>query len=97
MSVHVPADRRPERTAETAEERPAGRKVPSPLLLRALSAVIVWALAVTGLAQLWQWGFGFPTGDAWALAIGLMTMIGMLILLMVIVIGAIRREEETAP
>ncbi|MGH2583323.1 MAG: hypothetical protein ACRDJE_00240 [Dehalococcoidia bacterium] len=86
-----------DRTAETTEERPAGRKWRSPLLLRALSAVTVWALAVIGLAQLWQWGFGFPTGDAWALAIGPMTMIGMLILLMVIVIGALRREEQTAP
>jgi hypothetical protein len=47
--------------------------------LRTLVVLAIWGAIVVGLEQVWYRGFGFTVAESWALSVGLMTMIGMLI------------------
>jgi hypothetical protein len=85
LSVHTDS------THSTATEvrRPS---TASTLIRRVVVGVVIWAVVVVAFQQLWQRGFGFSAEEAWALSIGLMTMIGMLIGLMLIVATTLKGD-----
>jgi hypothetical protein len=77
MNAHAPVP--------TSMGQAVARKSGSPahplvgFLARAAAVIVAWALAAIGMSLLWQRGFGFPADQAWALAIGLLAMVSMLV------------------
>lgn len=63
-------------------------------LRRGVIGVAGWLVAVTALSLLWQYGFDFETADAWALAVGIASMVTMLIVLMLVVNYGINLDSE---
>jgi hypothetical protein len=61
--------------------------------LAALGGVLLWVMFFLASEVVWQHGFGFSTSGAWALAFGLSAYIGLLILAMLILVLALRREH----
>lgn len=59
--------------------------------------MIGWVVLAGGMALLWQFGFDFPVEEAWALAVGLASMIAMLVTLLLVVGAVLKREEESTP
>jgi peptidoglycan/LPS O-acetylase OafA/YrhL len=94
MTLHAPAPIQHAALPESLSDRPARGRRPFGILLRAAGIVAGWAAIVCLLAFVWHSGFDYPTGDAIALSIGLMTMIAMLVTLIVSVIAVTRREDE---
>jgi hypothetical protein len=73
---------------DTSRERARGR-----LLLAAVGGVALWAVLMLASWVLWHRTFGFPAGEAWAMAVGTFAPIGMLVVVMVAVIMAVRHEQ----
>jgi hypothetical protein len=64
---------------QASTSRPSHRAwLRNPLWI-ALGAVITWAVLVILSDQLWRHAFGYASGDAWALAIGLAAYLALMI------------------
>lgn len=80
-------------TAEATRSTGARRISPPTGWLKALAGVGVWVLVLVAFQQGLQRGIGFSPDEAWVLALGLMTMIGMLIGLLLVVSIALRADR----
>lgn len=78
-------------STDTSRGRSRGR-----FLLAALGGVALWAVLMLASWVLWHRTFGFQAGEAWAMAVGTFVPIGMLVVVMVAVIMAVRREQQGA-
>ncbi|MGD9892576.1 MAG: hypothetical protein AB7R89_19230 [Dehalococcoidia bacterium] len=63
-------------------------------VVRAIGAIVVFGAFTAGMALMWEHAFGFPVGEAWALSLGLSTTIAMLVAVLVIVVLAVKQEED---
>ena len=79
-----------------ADRRPPDRRQGAPrtrLLLVMLGGALLWLALMVGSELLWRYLFDFSTSEAWALAVGLFAYIGLLIVVMLAVIVAVKQER----
>jgi hypothetical protein len=88
-NIHEPV---PASTGAAAQSGAARQTRPRSGWLKAAAGIAVWVLVLVVFQQGLQRGIGFSPEEAWVLAIGLMTMIGMLIGLLLVVAGALASD-----